>query len=75
MSMKFNPGPDNDIARVSIDGNDTGQCFASWENFYRTFQPDMFPTNTDPTVPRRPGWFYTTPNAGYPVRQRDYHQL
>lgn len=33
--MKFNPGDDNDIVRVFIDGTDTGQCFASWENYYR----------------------------------------
>jgi uncharacterized repeat protein (TIGR01451 family) len=65
MAIKFNPGPDNDVARVSIDGQDTGQCFSSWENFYRAFQPDMFPTNTDLQFRAALGTFNTTTNAGY----------
>jgi uncharacterized repeat protein (TIGR01451 family) len=65
MAIKFNPGPNNDVARVSIDGNDTGQCFSSWENFYRKFQPDMFPTNTDLQFRAAQGGFDTTLNAGY----------
>jgi uncharacterized repeat protein (TIGR01451 family) len=65
MAIKFNPGPNNDLARVSIDGQDTGQCFSSWENFYRKFQPDMLPTNTDLQFRAAVGSFDTTTNAGY----------
>lgn len=34
--MKLNPGPDNDLVRIYIDGQDVGQCFTTWENFYRS---------------------------------------
>jgi uncharacterized repeat protein (TIGR01451 family) len=33
--MKLNPGPDNDLVRILIDGRDVGDCFTTWENFYR----------------------------------------
>jgi uncharacterized repeat protein (TIGR01451 family) len=33
--MKLNPGPDNDLVRIFIDGRDVGECFTTWENFYR----------------------------------------
>jgi uncharacterized repeat protein (TIGR01451 family) len=33
--IKLNPGPDNDLVRIYIDGRDLGQCFTTWENFYR----------------------------------------
>jgi uncharacterized repeat protein (TIGR01451 family) len=42
--IKFNPGSDNDLARVSIDGEDTGQCFTTWENFYSTPPPEPVPS-------------------------------
>jgi uncharacterized repeat protein (TIGR01451 family) len=32
--MKLNPGPDNDVLRLFLDGADVGQCFTTWENFY-----------------------------------------
>jgi uncharacterized repeat protein (TIGR01451 family) len=32
--IKLNPGPNNDLVRVYIDGTDVGQCFTTWENFY-----------------------------------------
>jgi hypothetical protein len=32
--IKLNPGPNNDLVRMFIDGVDTGQCFTTWENFY-----------------------------------------
>jgi uncharacterized repeat protein (TIGR01451 family) len=32
--IKLNPGPDNDLVRIYIDGVDVGQCFTTWENFY-----------------------------------------
>ena len=65
LSMKFNAGPDNDIARVSIDGNDTGECFASWENFYRAWQPTMFPFGTNSLQFRAALGGFSTPNAGF----------
>ena len=34
--MKLNPGPNNDLVRISIDGQDYGQCFTTWESFYRS---------------------------------------
>ena len=34
--MKLNPGADNDLVRISIDGQDVGQCFTTWEGFYRS---------------------------------------
>jgi uncharacterized repeat protein (TIGR01451 family) len=40
--MKLNPGPDNDLVRIFIDGKDVGQCFTTWENFYR-FQKQPVP--------------------------------
>ena len=33
--MKLNPGPDNDLVRIYIDGQDVGRCFTTWENYYR----------------------------------------
>ena len=33
--LKLIPGPDNDFARVAIDGHDVGECFTTWENYYR----------------------------------------
>jgi uncharacterized repeat protein (TIGR01451 family) len=33
--MKLNPGPNNDLVRIYIDNHDVGQCFTTWENFYR----------------------------------------
>jgi uncharacterized repeat protein (TIGR01451 family) len=35
-SIKLNPGPDNDLVRIYIDGQDLGKCFTTWENFYRS---------------------------------------
>ncbi len=67
VSMKFNHGLDNDLVRVSIDQQDSGQCFASWENYYHTFQSDIHPT---PPVSRQlefrsrvPG--FTLSDAGF----------
>jgi uncharacterized repeat protein (TIGR01451 family) len=33
--MRLIPGPNNDLVRISIDGKDAGQCFTTWEDFYR----------------------------------------
>jgi uncharacterized repeat protein (TIGR01451 family) len=39
--MKLNPGPDNDLVRIFIDGSDVGECFTTWENFYRRFSQEV----------------------------------
>jgi uncharacterized repeat protein (TIGR01451 family) len=44
--IKLNPGPGNDLVRVAIDGNDTGQCFTSWENFVRATVGQLSPINS-----------------------------
>ena len=62
--MQFNPGPNNDIVRVSIDGTDTGQCFASWENYYRANQPGNFQNTSDLQFRAALGGF-DIPMAGY----------
>ena len=40
--IKVNQGPDNDLVRISVDGVDLGQCFTTWENYYRT-APEQAP--------------------------------
>jgi len=44
--MKFNPGPDNDLVRIAIDGQDAGQCYTTWENFYRSVSQSVPVTDT-----------------------------
>jgi uncharacterized repeat protein (TIGR01451 family) len=44
--MKLNPGPDNDFVRIAIDGQDTGQCYTTWENFYRSVSQSVPVTDT-----------------------------
>jgi hypothetical protein len=33
--MKLNPGPDADVVRIYIDGEDVGRSFTTWENYCR----------------------------------------
>ena len=50
--IKTNPGIDNDLVRISVDGQDLGQCFTTWENYYRT-SPEQNPPpneNTPATI-------------------------
>jgi uncharacterized repeat protein (TIGR01451 family) len=47
LSIKLNPGPGNDLMRVAIDGQDVGQCFATWEQYYRT-SPEQAPAGNQP---------------------------
>ena len=50
--VEVNPGIDNDLVRVSVDGVDLGQCFTTWENYYRT-APELAPPpnrNTPATI-------------------------
>ena len=43
--IKVNPGPDNDLVRIAIDNRDVGQCFTTWENYYRTAPEQAPPPN------------------------------
>ena len=43
--IKTNPGIDNDLVRISVDGVDLGQCFTTWENYYRTAPEQAPPPN------------------------------
>ena len=43
--IKVNPGIDNDLVRISVDGVDLGQCFTTWENYYRTAPEQAPPPN------------------------------
>jgi uncharacterized repeat protein (TIGR01451 family) len=43
--IKLNPGADNDLVRIAIDGVDLGQCFTTWENYYRTAPEQAPPPN------------------------------
>jgi uncharacterized repeat protein (TIGR01451 family) len=43
--IKVNQGIDNDLVRISVDGKDLGQCFTTWENYYRTAPEQAPPPN------------------------------
>ena len=43
--IKVNQGLDNDLVRISVDGRDLGQCFTTWENYYRTAPEQAPPPN------------------------------
>ena len=45
--IKVNPGIDNDLVRISVDGEDLGQCFTTWENYYRTAPEQAPPPNVN----------------------------
>ena len=45
--IKVNPGIDNDLVRISVDGRDLGQCFTTWENYYRTSPEQAPPPNVN----------------------------
>ena len=45
--IKVNPGRDNDLVRIAIDGRDVGQCFTTWENYYR-IAPEQAPNGNTP---------------------------
>jgi uncharacterized repeat protein (TIGR01451 family) len=42
--VKVNPGPDNDVVRIAVDGRSRG-CFTTWENYYRTAPEQAPPPN------------------------------
>ena len=73
--IKLNPGEDNDLVRIFIDGRDIGrelgECFTTWENYYRT-SPEQSPppnVNTPANIDRlqlrssTPG--FDAPNGGF----------
>jgi uncharacterized repeat protein (TIGR01451 family) len=43
--IKVNPGVDNDLVRIYIGDRDLGQCFTTWENYYRTAPEQAPPPN------------------------------
>ena len=43
--IKVNQGIDNDLVRIAVDGVDLGQCFTTWENYYRTAPEQAPPPN------------------------------
>ena len=43
--IRTNPGVNNDLVRVAVDGADAGQCFTTWENYYRTAPEQAPPPN------------------------------
>ena len=45
--IKVNPGPDNDLVRIAIDNRPVGQCFTTWENYYRTAPEQAPPPNVN----------------------------
>ena len=45
--IKVNPGPDNDLVRIAVDDVDSGQCFTTWENYYRTAPEQAPPPNAN----------------------------
>jgi uncharacterized repeat protein (TIGR01451 family) len=45
--IKVNPGVDNDLVRIYIGNRDLGQCFTTWENYYRTAPEQAPPPNVN----------------------------
>jgi uncharacterized repeat protein (TIGR01451 family) len=49
--IKLIPGEDNDVVRIDIDGHvvshDGGECFTTWENYYRTSPEQAPPPNVN----------------------------
>ena len=67
--IKLIPGEANDLVRIVIDGEDAGQCFTTWETYYR-FAPEQKPYgNKPPNINslqfRTSVGGLTQPNAGY----------
>ena len=43
--IKLIPGKANDLVRILIDDQDTGQCFTTWETYYRFAEEQNRPPN------------------------------
>jgi uncharacterized repeat protein (TIGR01451 family) len=41
--IKVIPGPANDYMRLFVDGRDLGECFTTWEEYYRNLAPPTEP--------------------------------
>ena len=48
--IKVIPGPDNDFMRLFIDGRDLGDCFTTWEDYYRNLGPHGAAADRPPAV-------------------------
>ena len=77
--IRVNPGPDDDLVRISVDGKDLGQCFTTWENYYRT-SPEQAPAerqyaagHQQPAVPLRRAGAPCARRSWLRVRQREHH--
>jgi uncharacterized repeat protein (TIGR01451 family) len=46
--IKLNPGENNDQVRILIDNQDAGQCFGTWENYYRLDPEQTIPNHNIP---------------------------
>jgi uncharacterized repeat protein (TIGR01451 family) len=62
--IKLNPGSSNDQVRILIDGVDTGQCFTTWEEYYRHVEMRPPPEINSLQFRASQATFHT-PNAGY----------
>src|SRR5215212_218924 len=62
--MKLNPGANNDLLRIAIDGADVGDCFASWENYYRAASPGASPVSINTLQFRSSVSGYSGPAGG-----------
>ncbi len=82
--IKVNPGVDNDVVQIFIDGNDVGkslgQCFTTWENYYRTAPEQAPPPNVNTPADINSLQFRSSVQGParlarrwLPVRQRDCH--
>ena len=78
--IKLIPGEANDRVRILIDGQDVGQCFTTWETYYRTAPVQAKPPNDSEPPNLNSLQFRTSvPRARWPrhrwlpVRQRHGH--
>jgi uncharacterized repeat protein (TIGR01451 family) len=46
--IKLNPGPNNDQVQILVDGQDSGECFGTWENYYRLDPGQFIPNGNIP---------------------------
>ena len=70
--IKLNPGLDNDQVRILIDGQDFGQCFTTWENYYRVAPEQKPPPNSGEPPSLNSLQFRTSVQATGPLAQGGY---
>ena len=78
--IKLNPGADNDLMRIFIDGRDVGQCFTTWENYYHAIpareaaaERHHADEHQQPAVPLKRARLFRR-RRRLPVRQRDHRE-